>query len=322
MTTPTPRERAIAALERRPPPGRVPTCELAFALFSEWAGRDIPHIWSLGDRQGKARTDFIREFASQSLAIYREMDHCIITDWSGCDTWTELREAYDELAGDEFLYGFPADPTYAIPEGSEMEAFVYAFADRPDEMHEKAGRAVEASLKHVEMMAKRGGDVVWASSDYAMNSGSFLSPAMFSEFVTPYLAEFVTGCKELGVYVIKHTDGNIMSILDQIADAAPHAIHSIDSVAGMNIRTVKELYGDRLALIGNVPHGPLQMCHRGEVETAARYCLEHGGAAQGGYIYATSNAVFGGDTTGITAEAYRFMLDVRDDYLRETAAPG
>jgi len=319
MREPAPRERAVAALECRAPVGRTPTCELAFALFSEWAGREIPHIWTIGDRTGSARTSFINDFAAGSLAVYREMDHCIITDWSGCDTWTELREAYDRLAGDEFLYGFPADPTIGIPEGGDMEAFVYACADRPDEVHEKAKRDLDECLRHVKMMAGRGGDVVWASSDYAMNSGPFFSPAMFSEFVTPYLRDFIAGCREIGVYVIKHTDGNIMPILDQVAEAGPHAIHSIDSVAGMDIRKVKELCGDRLALIGNVPHGPLQMCRYDTIEREARYCLEHGGVAQGGYIYSTSNAVFGGEITGITVDAYRFMLEVRDAFLEERA---
>ncbi|NQT94585.1 MAG: hypothetical protein HQ559_17650, partial [Lentisphaerae bacterium] len=293
----------------------MPTCELAINIFSEWTGRDIPHIWSLGDRKGQARADFINEFAAQSLQVLREMDHCIISDWSGVDTWFELRAAYEALAPGEFLYGFPADPTYGIPEGSDMEAFVYAFVDNPGEMHEKAKRSVDHTLKHVAMMAEHGGDVVWASADYAMNAGPFFSPAMFSEFVTPYLKDFIAGCRDIGVYVIKHTDGNVMPILDQVIETAPHAIHSIDSVAGMDIRGVKKQCGNKIALIGNVPHGPLQMCQYDEIETAARYCLEHGGAAQGGYIYSTSNAVFGGEVTGITAEAYRFMLNVRDAFL-------
>ena len=74
---------------------------------------------------------------------------------------------------------------------------------------------------------------------------------------------------------------------------------------------------DRIALIGNVPHGPLQLDRRDVIETATRYCLEHGGVRQGGYILSTSNAVFGGEVTGITIEAYRFMLSVRDRYMAE-----
>lgn len=40
---------------------------------------------------------------------------------------------------------------------------------------------------------------------------------MFDEFVTPYLKQLITGYREMGFYVIKHTDGNIMPILDLVA---------------------------------------------------------------------------------------------------------
>ena len=41
-------------------------------------------------------------------------------------------------------------------------------------------------------------------------------PALFAEFVTPYLARLIAGYRDMGFYVIKHTDGNIMPILDQL----------------------------------------------------------------------------------------------------------
>jgi len=39
---------------------------------------------------------------------------------------------------------------------------------------------------------------------------------VFAQFVQPYLARLVTETKKLEAYVIKHTDGNIMPILDQL----------------------------------------------------------------------------------------------------------
>ena len=35
----------------------------------------------------------------------------------------------------------------------------------------------------------------------------------------------------MGFYVIKHTDGNIMPILDQLVERKPHALHSLDPQA-------------------------------------------------------------------------------------------
>ena len=61
----------------------------------------------------------------------------------------------------------------------------------------------------------------------------------------------------MGFYAIKHTDGNIMPILDQLVEANPHALHSLDPQGGVDIAEVKRLYGERVCLIGNVNCGKL-----------------------------------------------------------------
>jgi len=49
-------------------------------------------------------------------------------------------------------------------------------------------------------------------SDYCFNTGPFLSPLQFSEFIAPYLARQVQAFRDMGYYVIKHTDGNILPL--------------------------------------------------------------------------------------------------------------
>ena len=53
-------------------------------------------------------------------------------------------------------------------------------------------------------------------SDYCFNNGPFLSPTMFDDFVTPYLARLTPGTGRWASTSIKHTDGNIMPILDSL----------------------------------------------------------------------------------------------------------
>lgn len=118
--------------------------------------------------------------------------------------------------------------------------------------------AVASQLREAERWKRSGGlDGFALCSDYCFNKGPFLSPQQFSEFVAPYLAELIRRYRELGFYVIKHTDGNIMPILDQLVEANPHALHSLDPQAGVDIVEVKRRYGDQLCLIGNVNCGLL-----------------------------------------------------------------
>jgi len=146
-------------------------------------------------------------------------------------------------------------------------------------------------------------------SDYCFNTGPFLSPEMFSQFVTPYLARQTEGFHEMGMYAIKHTDGNIMPVLDQIISTKPDALHSIDPQGGMDLGEVKRLIGDKVALCGNVHCG---MLHSGTVEEViedSKRALAQGKPG-GGFFFTTSNTPF----IGMPLQNYLAMLDVRMKY--------
>jgi len=143
------------------------------------------------------------------------------------------------------------------------------------------------------------------NADYCFNRGPFLRPSLFSELVTPYLARLVRGFRDLGFYAIKHTDGNIMPILDQLVEARPHALHSLDPQGGVDIAEVKRRYGDQICLMGNVNCGLMDTGTDEEVIESARYALRHG-MPGGGYIFSTSNCVY----TGMRLSRYELMLDV------------
>jgi len=128
---------------------------------------------------------------------------------------------------------------------------------------------------------------------------------MFAEVVTPYLAKLIAGQKALGYYTIKHTDGNIMPILDDLAQAKPHALHSIDPQAGVDLAEVKVRIGDEITLIGNVNCGLLQSGTDYEVTDDVRRALREG-MPGGGYIFSTSNCVY----TGMALARYDLMLDI------------
>ena len=80
---------------------------------------------------------------------------------------------------------------------------------------------------------------------------------MFDELIVPYLKAVIAGYRQMGYCSIKHTDGNIMPILKQMADCKPDAIHSLDPQGGVSIPAVRKVIGDDICLIGNVNCGLL-----------------------------------------------------------------
>lgn len=308
----TPRERFIAALERRPIPGRVPHFELVFFLTMEAFGKVHPshrlyHQW---DQMAAEERQLHREdIADVHIATARRFEHgAIFLHPNPSDEEESLRliDIVREKTGDEFFLMMHGDATYSIPSGTNMTEWCARLVEKPDEVKTEADRMVDNALGRAERFAEHGGIDGWAlCSDYCFNTGPFLRPEWFAEFVTPYLTRLCAGYRQLGQYTIKHTDGNIMPILDQLLEAKPDGLHSLDPQGDVDIAEVKRLAGDKICLIGNVNCGMLTTGTDEECIESARYALKHG-MPGGGYIFSTSNCIF----TGMRLSRYELILDV------------
>lgn len=308
----TPRERFCKVLDRVPISGRVPHFELVFFLTMEAFGkvhpshRDYNQWWQMTEKERQLHRE---DMAALYIKTAEKYDHSAIFLHPNPNTLEETIRLIDlvrEKSGNKYFLMLHGDATFSIPSGPEMKNFVYRLADEPDKVKQEADMMVNAALQKAETIARHGGlDGFALCSDYCFNTGPFLSPSLFSEFVTPYLAKLIKGYRDMGFYVIKHSDGNIMPILDQLVQANPHALHSLDPQAGVDIGEVKRLVGDKVCLIGNVNCGLLQTGSDDEVIESARYALQ-AGMPGGGYIFSTSNCVY----TGMPLERYELMLKI------------
>ncbi|MBT4611914.1 MAG: hypothetical protein HOC05_17865 [Gemmatimonadetes bacterium] len=198
------------------------------------------------------------------------------------------------------------DATYSVPSGVDMTEWCARAMEQPEQVRGDASQRVDEALERGQRLADHDGiDGFALCADYCFNTGPFLSPDWFDDFVTPYLHRLVRGYRDQGHYVIKHTDGNIMPILDRLVEANPHAIHSLDPQGDVDMAIVKQMVGDRVCLIGNVNCGLLDSGTDEECIESARYALRHGMPC-GGYIFSTSNCVY----TGMRLERYELILDV------------
>jgi uroporphyrinogen decarboxylase len=308
----TPREQFIAALERKPPSGRVPHFELVFFLTMEAFGKVHPSHRNYGQwlQMKEVERDLHRrDMADLYLATAERFEHSAIflhPNPGSIEETLHLIELIREKSGDRYFLMLHGDATFSIPNGNDMEAFSYRLADEPEKLHEEAAAMVEQALRRAERFHAHGGPDGFAlCADYCFNQGPFLSPAQFGEFITPYLARLIRGYRAAGFYVIKHTDGNIMSIAEQLVQTEPHALHSLDPQGGVDIAEVKRLYGNRVCLIGNVHCGMLDTGTPEQARESARYALRHG-MPGGGYIFSTSNCIY----TGRPLSQYEVMLEV------------
>ncbi|GMU92618.1 MAG: hypothetical protein AMXMBFR7_44540 [Planctomycetota bacterium] len=308
----TPRERFVAALERRRLPGRVPHFELVFFLTMEAFGK--LHFSQRRYDQWLQMTEterrlHRREMVELYLQVAERFEHDAIflhPNPSGEEEVFRLVDGLRTAGGERYFLLMHGDATSSIPHGDRMTEYACRLYEEPDKVKDESQQRVDEALARAARMRDHGGlDGFGLCSDYCFNSGPFLRPEMFGEFITPYLKQLVAGYRELGFYTIKHTDGNIMPILDDLLDARPHALHSLDPQGGVDLAELVRLASDRVCLIGNVNCGLLDTGAEEECLDSVRYALRHG-LRSPGYVFSTSNCIY----TGMRLERYERMLDV------------
>ncbi len=184
------------------------------------------------------------------------------------------------------------------------ENLLMAIAAEPELVSALVEISVDVNLSMAEEVAKRGVKIVYTGDDFAGDTGPLMSPAHFRELFYPGLCRVMKGYKDLGLLVIKHTDGMILPIIDMIIDSGIDCLDPLDPVAGMDLGEVKRKYGSRIALKGNVDCSHLMTLGTPEdVEAATRKALAVG-APGGGYILSSSNSIH----SSVKPENYMAML--------------
>jgi uroporphyrinogen decarboxylase len=185
-----------------------------------------------------------------------------------------------------------------------MQDLLMAIVLEPELVKGLVEMSVAVNLELAKEVAARGAKIVYTGDDYAYNKGPLMSPKHFREFFYPGLCRVMRGYKELGLFVIKHTDGNLWPILDMIIDSGIDCLDPIDPVAGMDLGEVKARYGHRVALKGNVDCAQLMTFGTpDEVIESTKEVLRKG-MPGGGFILSSSNSIH----SAVKPENYAAML--------------
>jgi hypothetical protein len=117
------------------------------------------------------------------------------------------------------------------------------------QFYDLLSRQTELSFKAA---IKAGWKCFATADDCAYKTGPMFSPKQYREFVTPYATRICDLVHEANGVIFMHSDGYVDLLMDCFIDAGFHAIQPLEPSSGMNIERVKQKWGDKLAVIGNV----------------------------------------------------------------------
>ena len=300
----TPREALQAAFERRVVNAPIPIWELEFHIWDKVAGRPLYLGREFEALDAAAQDRALHTNAELLAEVAATLDFAALTVpggyweqapgvpayyWLPPEARLQQIPLLREAIGDERMLIAGSGGVICPPSKNLLE-FVYKLFDAPEEIDELARRTLAGGLANAQRLRDLGIDAVFTASDVADNHGPFFSPPQTARFVLPYLHDWAEGIKQLGLYGILHSDGQLTPLLEVVADSGIHGLQAIDPVAGMDLAATYQQVGDRLCLCGNVDccvllNGPIEA-----IDALTRQTLAacEGGA---GFVLGASNAV-------------------------------
>lgn len=316
-------QRIRTTVMREGEPDRVPNAELHvdWQIKQEFLGRPIQTIQDDIDFWYYAGFDYIYLRANYEYRMVGDglaaEDHIYagdmqMTQWSGDETslvsnWADY-EKYPWPDPDKIDYSNLVQCARGLYPGMKIisgvggiftrvwrimgfDAFSFALADQLDLVEEIFRRVGETQIKVFERIVEMDQvKAMWYGDDLAYNTGTMVSPSLLRRYLFPYLKRMGDICKIKDLPFIIHSDGNLWKVFDDLIDCGFNGIHPIEPKA-MNSEEVKEKYGDKVCLMGNIEIGEiLSLGTPDEVDAEVKEKIRLL-APGGGYIVGSSNTV-------------------------------
>lgn len=230
-----------------------------------------PHCW---DREYK-KEDYEGEVKVEppDESVFEVVDHII-----------------DRFGSQKFIMG-PSGGEVGMVLLGGMERGLTEYVTNPDTVKAAARRETDIANAVDFFYVRKGADAVFWGTDYSYKAGPMISPDMFREFVLPVLKERVSHIKSnFKLHVLKHACGNNWKILDMFVEAGLDCYQSIQPTADMDIKKLKEAYGNKIALWGGMPVELLVGGTCEEVKKSVRYAVESA-KQNGGFIFGASHSI-------------------------------
>lgn len=287
----------IAALECRQPEDAVPIWEIHFHCWGQASGRPFIAAGDFTKLTPSEQEKALADDADIIFSVAEELNFGGVTipDQPWNCPYTLPPEARLKLAtllraGDApFMVIGACGGVMGMPGSSNYLEFSYKLFDAPEEVDEMARRTYEGGVEQGKRLRDAGVEAVYVAADMADNHGPFFNPKQMARYILPYIRKMAEKLKEMGMYVMLHTDGDLTPVLSDLADTGIHALQAIDPVAGMDIKKVKAEVGDRICLCGNVDTGLLVTGPPEEIYESTRDILQ-GCKEGGGLVLGASNA--------------------------------
>ncbi len=292
MSEMTPRERVLAAMDRKPL-DRVPTDIWATAesmeklqahfgagvnvrealhidgfagASAEYVGPPLPPVpegesidmWGIRRKSAAYEGGIYHEQSLNPLAEARTVDDLDAYRWPDADwfDYSGMRAAAEEgRKARAVKCGYMA-PFYLHNLLRGLERSLIDPLDDPEFTRHLLARLCDFLYGHHRRMFEACEgliDVSEVTDDLGAQAGPLISPAVYREFYAPHHGRFIDLCHEFGIRVFHHDDGSCRAFLPDLVEMGIDILNPVQwTCADMDMGELKREFGDRIAFHGAV----------------------------------------------------------------------
>lgn len=198
-----------------------------------------------------------------------------------------------------------------------MMAFLTEIARSPAAVDSELWQVADSVTEIMARGIAAGAHGIILADDIAYQQSTYASPDFIEQRLLPIWQALTATAGKLGVPVFFHSDGNLNAVLPMIAAAGFDGLQCMEPAAGMNIRQIKQTYGHKLCLMGNLD--PALLCEnepgrgaedqRDRLKQAVSSLLAAVGD-QGGFIFGTCSGLHAGMSPELVHYMYQLVSDL------------
>jgi len=171
-----------------------------------------------------------------------------------------------------------------IWEGLGLSLFTKLLRKNRTKLKKYIDLRTKISVKGAKVLAETDLDVFFLCDDTAFKNRTMINPKDHRELIIPAYKKILHELNRAGKYAIFHSDGFTEPYFDGLIEAGFKGVESLEPMAGMDLKHLKETYGDKLCLIGNIDvSNLLPFGTTDEVSESVKKCIKDAGEG-GGYM--------------------------------------
>lgn len=199
------------------------------------------------------------------------------------------------------------------------EYMLMGMALDPDWVKDMVMTYAQFTVRHLETLFAEEGkpDGMFFYEDMGFKNKPFMSPSMYAEIVQPGHKLLFDYAHSLGCKVIVHSCGYVEPLVPGLIEAGMDCLQAMEVKAGMDLPTLFNRFGDKIAFFGGLDVRALISNDRAQIDAELEKKLTPVIKGGGGYILHTDHS----EPPEIDYETMRYFVDKGREYAKLRPAP-